>query len=280
MLTNIVPLAVGNALKVFIAPPATAVLWRVLRTVLSSFVDENDPHAVVVFQGNQDTFLIDATGLANGTHYTYGAFYFDGSAWAASPVMGATPNATYDDQTVDALTVVRDRIEVGLQVEVARGVLTPQNGVIEVKNAPPAIEDTRWPVVTIQVVSDGSGDRALGESISLDEFDPLSDQYEESEGWIARVHLSIIGWSKNPDERITLRKVLRRLVIANLPVFNAAGLVLPDFNQTDVNEMSTTPPIYASEGTFTCMAPAVVRSSANPITDVSVSIDTTFPSPA
>lgn len=266
---------IGNALKIFLAPPTSASLWRVLRSTLGAFAGENDPNAHVVYQGNQETFLVDATGLMNGTPYSYCAFYFDGTKWTASAVVSATPNATYDDQTTDVLEVIRDRLDAGLQVEVARGTLTPQDGFIAVLNAPPALEDTRWPVVTVQVVSDGSGDRAVGESISLDELDPLSGLFEDAEGWLARVHLSIIGWSKNPDERIALRKVIRRLVLGNQAVFAAAGMVQIDFNQTDVNEMSGSPPIYASEGTFTCLAPAIVRSETGLVSGISSSFSAT-----
>src|SRR5690348_5284862 len=226
-------LPIGNAMRVFLNPPPTALLWRVLRTALASFVDENDPSAVVLYEGDQDRTIVDASGLVNGTPYTYGAFYFDGSSWSASPVVVGTPEATYADQTTDVLTVVHERIEAGLQVEIARGSLSPQEGTIAVLNAPPAIDDTRFPVVTVQVVTDGSGMRALGELIAREDTapNPLTGAYEDTEGWLARVHLSVIGWSKNADERIALRQVLRRLVIGNLPVFDAAGITEVEFTQ-------------------------------------------------
>jgi hypothetical protein len=278
-ITMVQPMAIGNALKIFLAPSASAVLWRVLRTVALPFVDENDPNAWIVYQGNQERFRIDATGLMNGTPYSYCCFEYDGTSWTPSAVVTATPNATYDDQTTDVLTVVRDRLDVGLQVEVGRGTLTPQDGAIAVLNAPPEFDDTRWPVVTVQVVTDGSGDRAVGEAISLDELDPATDLFIDAEGWWAHVELAVIGWSKNPDERIALRKVLRRLVIGNLAVFDAAGLLQIGFNQTDVNEMSQSPPIYASEGRFVCLAPAAVRSEVDQVTDVTSTAIPDFPHP-
>lgn len=265
-------LPIGNAMRVFLNPPPTALLWRVLRTALASFVDENDPSAVVLYEGDQDRTIVDASGLVNGTPYTYGAFYFDGTGWSASPVVVGTPAATYTDQSTDVLTVVQERIESGLKVEITRGVLSPQEGVIAVLNAPPAIDDTRFPVVTVQVVTDGSGKRALGELIAQEDVapNPLTGAYEDAEGWLARVHLSVIGWSKNADERITLRQVLRRLVIGNLSVFDAAGITEVEFTQTDVNDMAQQPPIYASDGAFTCFAPAIVRGTVEPVSDITV----------
>ncbi|MGF6641765.1 hypothetical protein [Paraburkholderia sp. MM6662-R1] len=269
-ISKLSPLPIGNALRIFLEPPPSALLWRVLRTTQTSFVDEDDPNAVVVFQGDQQKYLVDTDGLVNDAPYTYGAFYFDGTSWTPSDVVTATPTATYSDQTTDVLSLVRERLDVGLQIEVARGSLSPQSGAIAVLNAPPAFDDTRFPVVTVQVVSDGSRLRAIGELVSEDERDALTGQFTDAEGWLAHTQLSVIGWSKNADERIALRKVIRRLVIGNLAVFDAAGMDQIDFTQTDVNEMSQQPPLYASEGTFTCVAPAVVLGEVGPVTDVSV----------
>lgn len=276
-ISQIIPLPIGNALRIFIDPPAGAELWRVLRTTGAAIASESDPTATVVFQGDMRS-IVDASGLLNGTAYTYGVFFFDGTHWAASPVTAATPLAAYQDNSVDVLSLVRDRLEVGLQNEVAAKALMPSCGEIEVMNAPPAFEDSSWPVVTVHVTNDGSGDRALGEDLAGEVYDPLALVFDEEDGWLARVHLTIVGWSKNPDERIALRKVLRRLVIGNLPVFAAAGLLHIDFNQTDGDEMSAYPvPVYQSVCTFTCMAPAAVGTAYGVISDVSVALTASNP---
>lgn len=271
------PLPIGNALKVFLAPPASAVLWRVLRTEGTSFVDENDASATVVYQGTQK-YLVDAADLQNGVTYTYGAFFFDGTAWTPSPVVSGAPAAAYDDQSTDVLSVVRDRLQAGLDNEILRRTLFPQEGVIDVLNAPPAFEDTRWPVVTVHVTTDGSGDRAIGEEFTDTEFDPATGLWDETNGWLARVHLTVVGWSKNPDERIALRQALRRLVIGNLPVFDSYGMVQIDWQQTDEDVMSGYPvPVFQTVGSFTCMAPAVIRSTFGSVAGVSSQIDPLSP---
>jgi hypothetical protein len=276
-ISTITPLPIGNALRLAIVPPDGALLWRVLRTTGTTFTGEADPSATVVFQGAVRS-VVDAEGLENGVAYTYGAFFYDGSQWTASAVATGTPLATYVDESTDVLSLVRDRLDAGLQNEVARGTLAPHSGAISVLNAPPAFDDTDWPVVTVHVVSDGSGDRALGEDLLGDSFDPLSGQWQERDGWLARVHLTIVGWSQNPDERIALRQALRRIVLGNLPVFSAAGMTHIDFQQTDQDEMNGyAVPVYQSVCSLSCEAPASVGTSYGVISDVSIDMSTTTP---
>ena len=70
-------------LRVFLAPPAGAVAWRVLRKDTDTFTGPSDPDARTAFAGADRTFL-DDTGLIDGTAVWYRAYYWDGAAWAAS----------------------------------------------------------------------------------------------------------------------------------------------------------------------------------------------------
>jgi len=264
MISNILPAAVGNAIKIFLAPPASAVGWILLRNLSGAFAAQNDPSAATIFSGNGETYILDVFALVNGTRYYYGVFYFDGAAWTAGNVVSATPNVSYSDQSVDVLGIVRDRLDVGLQNEIALGTLTPACGVIAVLNAPPVFEETNWPVITVHVASDGSGERAGGDLIFPDAFDPVAGLWNESQGWLARVQLTVVGWSKNPDERIALRKALRKIVIGNLEVFDRVGMIAIDFSQSDVDELSAYPaPVYQSMCSFSCEAPAGVAVTAD-----------------
>ncbi|WP_147432497.1 hypothetical protein [Pararobbsia silviterrae] len=165
---------------------------------------------------------------------------------------------------------MRERLTVGLENEVARKTLRPKEGVIEVKTAPPAFEETPWPLVTVHVLNDGSAERGVGEFLDTDVQDLITNEWLETQGWIARVQISVVGWSKNADERIAMRQALRRLVIGNLPVFQGYGMTRIDFSQTDADEMAAYPvPVYQTVGTFSCFAPAeVVTSSSNVVTDI------------
>lgn len=271
MIAMIVPLSVGNALRVFLEPPAGAHRWRILRKAVNTFTGQDDPDALLVYDGTEKSAL-DSELLQNGTPVFYCAFYWDGTTWTPSNVASGTANTTYSDASTDVLTVVRDRLNWGLQNEVQRGVLKPKSGSIQVLTAAPVWESTRWPLVTVHLLNEGPDERGLGELIEPDVFD--GSQWSENEGWLASVQLAVIGWSQNPDERITLRKALRRLIVANLPVFDANGMVKVAFSQQDVDAVSGEypAPVYQSAGTFTCVAPVIVGDQVAPITDVQVSL--------
>lgn len=267
-------LAVGNAVRVFLAPPATARLWRLLRKETDDISSEIDPAAVKVYEGTERTPL-DYRLLANGTTYYYRVFYWDGSAWTGSASKSAVPAATYADASTDVPSLVRDRLDDGLAAEVAAGRLSPDAGYIKVLNAPPQSEDVNLPVVTVHLESEAPFARGLGEMVEAGEFDALSGEWEETEGWLARVQLSIVGWSLNPDERKELRKALRRLIVANLSVFDEVGMAQIEMQQQDVDALSGEypAPVYQVMCSFSCLAPVRVITSRDPaIADVTQTI--------
>lgn len=265
------PLSVGNAIRVILDPPDGSLYWRILRNTTGTFSGEADPSSMLVYEGVEN-FAVDTGSLQNGTPYYYCAFYWNGSTWAADTAASCTPNATYQDSSTDVLSVVRDRIDAGLQVEIARGTLVPQSGEIKVLTAPPFFQDTRWPVVTVHLLSEAPAERGLGEVLVPDNFDFSDGEWNEGEGWLARVQLAVIGWSENPDERISLRQALRRLIVANLSVFDSKGMIEIEFSQQDVDAISGEypAPVYQSAGTFTCTAPILVGDQVDEITDVQV----------
>jgi hypothetical protein len=273
MISMLVPLPIGNALKIFLAPPAGARAWRILRNGTGTFAGEADPASVLAYEGDE-SYVVDSFSLQNGIAMYYCAFYWDGATWTASNVVSATPNATYVDYSVDSLSLFRDRLEAGLAVEVARGTLLPESGSIAVLTAPPQYENSRWPMVSVHLTSQAPAERALGETFLPDSFDETANQWTEAEGWLANVQIAVIGWTQNPDERIALRQALNRIVIGNLPVFDAVGMVQPEFSIQDVDAVSGEypAPVYQAAGTFTCVAPVVVGDQIDPITDVQVSV--------
>src|ERR1700741_696045 len=173
MISTIEPIAAGNALRVFLQPPATAKSWRLLRKAEDSFVDENDPTAVLVYDGDEKV-IVDTASLLNEIPYFYKVFYFDGTSYAPSASQSGTAAARYTDLTVDVLSFVRERIELGLKSEIKRGVLTHKNKAIPVLTAPPVFEDSVWPLVTVHLQNDAPGERALGEEIVEDAYSELA----------------------------------------------------------------------------------------------------------
>lgn len=270
MIHTVQPLHVGNALRLFIEPPAGAVQWKVLRKGSSSFSGIDDPSALLVLDGD-DRVFVDSEALQNEVMAFYQPWYFDGTDWTAGPVASGTPKADYTEHTTDVLSFVRDRLEAGLKVECDRGNFTPELGYIQVYTAPPSLEQNlRFPLVTIHLESEDPAERALGEAISGDTFDAIGFDWNESEGWLASVNLTIIGWSVNSDERIELRQAIRRLVIGNLPVFEEKGFQQVSLSQQDIDAVNGEYPaqIYQVMSNFSCLAPVRVGGPVDPIREI------------
>ncbi len=261
MISTIQNLHIGNALRLFVTPPADAVQWRILRKGADTFVDENDPSALVVYEGSERV-LVDSESLKNEVMAFYRPFYTtDGTTWTAGATSSGTPTADYVDYTTDVLSVLRDRIERGLLVECERGNFQPEDGSIQVFTAAPSLEtDLRLPLVTVHLDNEDPGERGIGDAISGDEFDAIGFSWNESEGWYANVAITVIGWSLNSDERIELRKALRRIIIGNLPVFTAEGIDQVALSLSDIDAVNGEYPahIYQCIGNFTCISPVRV----------------------
>lgn len=273
MISMIQPLHVGNALRLFLQPPAGAVRWKVLRKGNGIFSGHDDPSAIVAYEGDERV-IVDSAFLQNEVMAFYCPFYTsDGTTWTAGPVASGTPAAIYQEHTTDVLSFLRDRLEAGLLVEVQRGNFVPELGYIQVYTAPPSLEQNlRLPLVTVHLDNEDSSERAIGEDISGDQFDAIGFDWQESEGWLANVRVMVIGWSLNSDERLELRKAIRRIIIANLPVFAAQGWEQVNLSQQDIDAINGeyTAQLYQVMSTFTCLAPVRVSGTVDAIREVSV----------
>ena len=270
MITFIAPLAIGNAVKTVVDIPSGTSQWRLLRRPDALFAGPDDPDAITVYEG-MESMAIDTAGLLNGTTYWYQAYYRNGVGWSESGAQAVIPVAGYTGDQGDPQVLMRDRLRAGIENEITRGELHPGGGKISVLTAPPQWDETRFPVVSVHLDSDAPGERGVGESIGLDHHDVDASIWIESEGWLARVALTITGWSLNPDERIALRRTLKRLVLGNFPVLTAAGWLLPEFSQQDIEDFSSFPaPVYQTVGTLTCIVPTWVESAVGEIESVEV----------
>jgi hypothetical protein len=270
MISLIQTLHVGNALRIFLDAPAGASACRLLRKVTATFSGHDDPDALLVLD-ELERSIMDTNGLVNGTLYYYCAFYFISGAWTATAAVSSTPASTYQDRGTDVLSLVRERLDLGLQAEIARATLRHDYSHIPVLTAPPLFDDKRFPLVTVHLQSEAPDSRALGEMLGPDDFDADENQWGEAEGWLASTQLMIIGWSLNPDERIELRKALRRIVVANLPVFSDAGMLEIMFSAQDVDDFeSFNVPLYQVNCAFSCTAPVLVGGDVAAINEVEV----------
>jgi len=269
MITYIAPLAAGNAVQVFLAPPDEAVRCRVLRKRADTIAAADDPGSNVVFDGLARQF-IDTAALANGTQYFYRPFYLVDDAWVAADSRAVTPAATFADISCDPLELVQQRLDAGLEALRTRGVLRHPNNHIPVLLATPALEDCSFPFVSVHQQNDAPADRFVGEILAPDEVLGIGDDIEvgSSEGWLSRHSILVIVWSNNGDARIALRKALKAVMLANLPIFEDAGMSLIEPSFADVDDMNTYQmPMYQATCTINCIAPAAVEVRSPVVTD-------------
>jgi hypothetical protein len=265
------PLHVGNALRLFIEPQAGSVRWKILRKGSDTFSGHDDPSAFVAYVGDERV-TIDSAYLQNQTMVFYKPYYTaDGVTWSAGPTAHGTPDAIYVDYSSDVPTTLRQRIEAGLLVECQRGNFATELGYIQVYTASPSLErDLALPLVTIHLDSEEPAERFIGEDMIGDQWDAIGDEWSESEGWLANVSVTIVGWSLNSDERMELRKAIKRIVVANLPVFADDGWQQCSLSQQDVDAVSGEYPahIYQVMSTFSCLAPVRVGGAVDPVREV------------
>ncbi len=279
MIATIRPLSAGSALRLWLTPPAGAKWWRVLRRSTGAITGPADPGAAVVVDQCTDETVLDFAGLVDGTAYTYQAFYWDGAAFTASATATGTPAASWGDGAVDVQVLLRERVELHMATEVARGNLLPPSGAIPVVTAPfSSIEEITFPTVSVTFATGEPSERGVGEEFPGEVQDPDTGEFTTAEGWLQRVTLQVAAVSLNSDERLALRRALLRAVQVNLPVFDEAGLVQIAFSQKDHEQFSeNAAPLFYTSGTFTCLAPAFVTDRAGDIADVTISPTYTEP---
>jgi hypothetical protein len=271
MITLLQPLAVGNAIRVFYSPPLTALTWKILRKLADTFTGYNDVDASVVAEHGVGNVQLDTSALTNGVLYYYKPYWWDGAAWHADATVSATPVTNFSDLSVDPLVFMRERLDYGFQALIAAGKIQTSATRIPVLTAPPMFDDTTFPVVTVHCNQDSAATRGIGEMLSGDVFDVVSQQWESNEGWYSRIQLSIVCWCLNPDERVALRRALKSLIIANLQVFYDVGFFDVEFQQSDNEDFqSYNVPMYQVMNTFTCQAASAVGVQGGNIQSITV----------
>lgn len=253
-------ISAGNGLRILLMPPSGTTRIVLLRKDADTFTGHDDADAWIAMDGTE-RHVVDVAGLYNGVKVYYRAYYWNGSAWSETATVAATPAANFADASVDALSVVRDRLELGLQVYVERTLLAHPYGRIPVMTASPLFEEVPLPVVTVHVANDSSELRFIGDAIGNDVFSADDLSWATREGWFSRVQLTVVGWSLNADERAVLRNAMKTVLMANMTVFDAAGLMQIDLQFSDQEDFqSYSAPVYQAICSFTCYAPSVVES--------------------
>lgn len=270
MISMVQKIPCGNALRILTMPPTKAATVRLLRKDEDTFSGWNDPDALVISHG-PERCITDTMGLYNGIQVFYRAYYLINGNWIATTTVAATPQPTFTDVSVDPMAIVRDRLELGLQVHVQRGVIQHDRGFVPVLTASPQIEDVPLPLVTVHLAHESPDMRSIGELIGSDVYSNEEGMWHSFEGGYSRTDLTIVGWSLNADERMVIRNALKAVLMANLPVFDATGLMQVSWTFSDVEDFETyAAPVYQAMCNFTCYAPSAVDGVDPAIRDVVV----------
>lgn len=271
----VTPLAAGNAVHMILRPPHGAVRWRILRRPVNAMAGPGDPAAAIIADNLTVPEVTDIMGLVNGTTYYYWAYFRDARGeWMDDVQVGvATPSAGYVGGDLDVQTLVRDRLDLGVQIEVQRKAIKPSpvTGQIEVLMTPFGLSDKiAFPTISVHMDSITPEVRAIGEAVMADQHKP-DGGWEEHTGWLSRVTLNVVGVTDNATTRVALRRSIARVMQANLPVFASRDLQLVDFSQRDHEDTEHyNVPLFFSIGTFSCIAPSWITQDPGEIERVDV----------
>jgi hypothetical protein len=274
-LMSLWPDPAGNAVNISVNVPRGAVSWRLLRRPADAISGPDDPAASLIADDLTVPSATDIMNLQNGTTYFYWGYFrgADGN-WLPQVAKGhCTPASTYSGGGPDVPSLVRDRLEAGLAIEVARRavIASPKTNKIDVLLAPFALSDNlNFPVVSVHMDSDMPEVRGIGEAVLPDEH-KRSGGWNEYAGWLGRVTLNVVGVTLNPVERGRLRMAIRRIIQANMGVFASRDLQLVEFMQRDHEDSETfNAPLYFTLGTFSCLAPTWITNNPDEVEAVEV----------
>lgn len=279
MIAYAAPLAVGNAVKLIVAPPAGTAAVRLLRKTVDGFDGPDDEAAATIACDPDGGMVIDTAALVNGTPYYYRAYSTpDGVSYTTGETVTVTPACTDGVLGPDVFLLLRERLEVGLKAECAAGrlPLNDKGRPIAVLNAPPLVDNLAFPLVTIHLREDASGERAMGDVFAPDAFDVIGGEWSGGEGSLCRIAIDVVGWvSGNSDLRILLRNAMKRVMYGNLEVLQSAGVLMPDFRFSDAEDLEGyATPMFMVQSSLNCLAPYAVTRTVAPVADVTVTAST------
>lgn len=251
------PAMAGNAAFLTIRPPRVARSLRVLRKI-GAFAGPEDHDAVLVADmswedGLEPSQIVDRQALLNGVEYTYRIHYDGQDTYHERTCL---IDSGYSDNEIDPIDLIVERMSLGLAEEVRRGKVPAIDGAIEVLVRPPSWTATNFPVVTVALESQQSFTRGVGDTIIGDNG---QDILRDATGVYERARVSIEGRALNPSVRLLLHKSIKRVLLANLEIFEMLGLLVPEWTQAIQDELKgDADPVYISVTTFSFLAPAMV----------------------
>lgn len=247
--------AAGEAVKLYVTPPAGASYWRILRKSASAITGVDDSSAVMIAERTRCEMVLDWEGLENGTTYTYAVFYWVGGEWTAPDTATAVPAASYSGGGVEPVRMILDRLKSGFDAEIAAGTFATPSGLIDTHANPLMLPDNMtFPCVGVHLDSSAPDEFAIGDVLRPDS-DNGDGTISVWEGTVWTYRLSAVGISLNQMERLSLRQVIGRVLSANHEIFELMGLQDMTFSQSDHEDLQqNNAPLYLTTAAISCHA--------------------------
>jgi len=265
--------AVGNAISIFLAPPTGVEFWRVIRNETGSFGNQNDD--VLIYEGS-DKLIIDTAAIENNVTYFYTPFYWNGTVWLRGNTKSLASQFLIFDRSTDVLSLVRDRLDRGLNNFITRGDLAHASGQVNVLIASPQIEGVDFPIVTVHLESDNDQERFINDDAFAD-IENKDGTVTATTGYLSNVTLEIVSRHLNADERNEYRDAIKAVLIGNIEVFESKSLSEIRYQFQDSEEFERYPaPFYFSRCTMACLAPSAIVDTAKAIEDIVTETEAVF----
>jgi len=263
----------GAAVYLALRAPADVSHLRVERRYDDQFADlPGGPDTTTVYAGPPADGVLDWHEVLVGVPHWYAAYGLKRGVWVryGSPV-SVTPTAQPHAPRSDALDVLRERIEVGLNALLDAGVLTHGSGRFRVLFGPPALDGVEFPAVSLQLEQAAPDQQYIGGYLAAEVTE--SGDWSTQAGWYARYHVQVGLWSLNPDERRLLRASLRDILISNREIFELLGMQEMDVSLADHEDFTSySATVYISTARLVFLAPCTITMTENALSDVTVAV--------
>jgi len=263
----------GAAVYLALSPPAGVSHIRIERRYDDQFAElPGGPDTVPIYAGEPAVGALDWHDVLVGVPHWYAAYGLANGAWARlGSAVSVTPTAQPQAPRLDALDVLRERLEVGFNALLAAGVLTHPRGRFQVLLAPPALDDVAFPAVSIQLEQAAPDQQYIGGCLA--EQVTESGDWEDQAGWYARYHVQVGLASFSPDERRLLRASLRDILISNRELLEWLAIQEMEVSLADHEDFSTyAATLYCTTARLIFLAPCTIAVDVAALAAVTVAV--------
>jgi hypothetical protein len=225
--------------------------------------------ATLIYAGPPTDGVLDWHEVLVGVPHWYVLYGRDvGGTWGRlGAAVDLTPTAHGQTPRLDAMDVLRERLEVGFNALLASGILAYPDARIRVLLGPPAIDHVAFPAVAVNLEQAAPDQQYIGGALL--ESHTESGDWEAQAGWYARYHVQVGIWALNPDERRLWRAALRDTLIANREVLEWLGIQEMETSLSDHEDFNTyAAPLYCTTASLRFLAPCTITLTVDALRDV------------